>query len=117
MKKISEVAYNRLIVQADEAKQLGLDKLSDVVLKCLSNEVQEKLETYSSLALEQDLYEGLWKLAMNVVAYHDSKQVDVSKVDEAISRLATALLTEVEESLGVSGQVGGLEPKLPGEKE
>ncbi len=117
MKKINEVAHNRLMIQVSEARELGLEKMAAAVLKCVTAETDEKLDSYSSLELERDLYEGLWKLAMNVVAYHDSKQVDASKVDETISKLATVLLTEVESSLGVSGKVGALEPKLPGEKE
>lgn len=119
MKKLNKVAYDRLVIQAEEAKELGLDKLAEGVLSSIGSTSRDdgEHEVYSSVQLDKDVYNTLWKIAVNVLYYHDSKNVDISKVDETVSRLASVVLSEIESSLDLSNKVGGLEPKLPGEKE
>lgn len=118
MKKLNAVTYNRLICQAEEAKELGLDDLAEGVLSCVVTEQkEEERAVYSSVQLKKDVYLGLWKLAVDVMSYHDVNQVDAEKVHKTLELLADKVIKDVEASLRVSGKVGALEPKLPGETE
>lgn len=118
MKRLNKVAYERLVVQAQEAKELGIDHLAEGVLASIGaipKEESEK-ETYSSIELERDVYNGLWKIAVNIMAYHDTVKIDASKVDEVINSLSATVLAQLEKSIDLQGKVGASEPKLPGEK-
>jgi hypothetical protein len=117
MKKLNAVTYNRLICQAEEAKELGLDDLAEGVLSCVGDAPKEEKSAYSSVQLKKDIYLGLWKLAADVMSYHDINQVDAERVHKVLETLSDQVIKEVEASLMVSGKVGALEPKLPGETE
>jgi len=119
MKKLNKIAYDRLICQAEGARDLGLSQIVEGVLNAVGPVARDECEkeSYSSLELEKDIHNGLWKLAVNIMAYHDTKAIDAEKVDDAISRLSEVVIKEIESSLGALGKVGSLEPKLPGEKE
>jgi hypothetical protein len=116
MKKLSKITYDRLLAQAEEAKELGFDYLEEGIISSIGDEPTENQETYSSLQLDKDIYNDLWKIAVNVIAYHGAKVVDASKVDDVISKLAETVLSELEASLGKENEISPQEPKLPGQK-
>jgi hypothetical protein len=66
MKKINKLAYERLLIQAQEARQMGLIKLADSITQALTpNPEDESVEdvSYSFAELEDDIHNGMWKLA------------------------------------------------------
>jgi hypothetical protein len=119
MKSLKETMYNKIALQAEEAQDLGLKKLASAISDTLSvyePRPDDKHINYNHNELKLEVYSGLWKLAFEVIAYHDLKSADVQKIDKSITQMVDKFLGEVEASLQVSGVISPLEEKLPGEK-
>ena len=116
MKKLNEVVYRRLLLQAEEAKERGLHKLADGVLSSLGPVPEDEDVQYSYGELQEDIYKGMWKLAIHVMKYYDVDSVDAEKVSDALETLASQLIDNLEDTLDVNS-VGPLDPKVPGESE
>jgi hypothetical protein len=117
MRKLGQQTYKRLLAQAEEAKELKQTKLADVVLSALGPVFEENAGmTYTQKELDQTLYQNMWKMAVEVISYHDLTKVDIQKVDQAVKLLKSRVIEELEEALKVSGKIGGNEPKVPGQE-
>lgn len=116
MKKLNEIVYRRLLLQAEEAKEVGLHKLAGAVLSSIGPVPEDENSSYSYGELQKDIHEGMWKLAANVMKYHDVNSVDIERVDEVLETFANNLIASVEETLGAD-LIGPLDPKVPGESE
>lgn len=115
MKKLNSVIYEKMILQAEEAKEQNMTKLATAILGSLTSSPEDEIITYSSGELNNDIYKGLWKLSANVIKYHDLQSVDVEKINETIEILAEKFIENLEISLGVEkGTIGAIEGKLPG---
>ena len=116
MKKLNEIVYNKLLLQAEEAKEQGFVKLASGVFGSLGPVPEDEACKYNSEQLGEDVYNGLWKLAACVIKYHDTDSVDAQKVHEVLEMLASKLIEQIETSLGIdNAKVGPLEEKIPGE--
>ena len=116
MQKLNSIVYHKLLLQAEEAKDQKMIKLASAILNTLGPLPEDERCTYNFQELQEDVYQGLWKLAACVIKYHDSQSVDASKVHEVLESLASKLIDEVETSLNIDNtQVGPLEEKTPGE--
>lgn len=117
MKKLNATVYNKLLLQAEEAKHQHLTKLASGVLGAIGAFPEEEAAHYNLEELQSDVYDGLWKLAACVVKYHDVNSVDIERVDQVLEALADKLIDQVEISLRVSNeQIGSLEEKVPGQE-
>jgi hypothetical protein len=118
MKKLNAVVYNKLLLQAEEAKDQGLKKLAQGILGSLTPAPEEEKISYGSGDLNDDIYHGLWALSTNVLKYYDLESVDAEKVNEVIEIFAEKFISDLENTLGIDkGTIGPLEPTLPGENE
>jgi Na+-translocating ferredoxin:NAD+ oxidoreductase RnfG subunit len=116
MKKLNSIIYNKLLLQAEEAKEVGMDKLGSAIMNTLGSVPEEDSVQYNYEQLQDDVYQGLWRVATCVLKYHDLKSADATKVHEVLEGLASKLIKEVEQSLSVNNtQIGPLEDKVPGE--
>jgi hypothetical protein len=116
MKKVNPIIYERLLIQAKEAKDQGLIKLAEGVLNAIGPLPEDEVVSYDISSLNEDVYEGMWKLATHVFKYHDITSANVEKIHETIEALANKFIEDLETSVGVSNSaVGPLEPELPGE--
>ena len=118
MKKLNKVVYQKLLLQAEEAKEQGLTKLAGAVLSAVGPVPEDEAVKYSYGELETELYEGLWKMATYVFKYHDVESLDIEKVGEVIEILAEKLIDDVESAVGEGeiGVIGKLEQKVAGEE-
>jgi len=116
--KLNPIIYKKILLQANEAKFQGLTKLASAVLGGVGAVPKEDEEEmiYSSKNLKEDLYNGLWKLAFNVVGYHDLDTLDIEKLDSIIRSASEQFLNNIEGVSGVYGKIGAMEPDLPGQK-
>lgn len=116
MKKLNAVVYHKLLLQAEEAKYQGLNKLASGVLQALGPIPEDEQVNYNLEALQEDIYHGLWKLAGCLIKYHDLKSVDVERVHQILESLADKVVKDVKTSLNVENEsVGKLEDKVLGE--
>jgi hypothetical protein len=116
MKKFNKIAYNKLLLQAQEAKDQGLNKLSTAIFYTIGSMPEDSLEKYNYDQLKDDVYNGLWNLAGNVIKYHNLESVDSEKINSIIESLTDSFIEEIEENLQLDdGAVGPLESEIPGE--
>jgi hypothetical protein len=118
MKKLNDVVYNKLILQAEEARSQNMEKLAKGVLGSLTPNSEDDFNvTYGSYEMNDDVYSGLWRLATCIIKFHNVESADAEKINEAIESLAGKFISEIENSLGVEPKIAGpLEPKLLGQK-
>lgn len=117
MNKLNPIVYQKILLQAQEAKIREMKKLAGAVLNGLGPTAAEEKITYSSTELKEDIYNGLWKLAFNVVGYHDLESADIEKLNNAIAFATDNFVRDIEQALDVEGKIGPNEPKLPGQSE
>lgn len=117
MNKLNPIIYQKILLQAQEAKFRDMKKLAGAVLGSLGPTPAEEKIVYSSVELKEDIYNGLWKLAFAVVGYHDLDSADIEKLDKAIAFATDNFVKDIEQALDVEGKVGPNEPKLPGQSE
>ena len=116
MKKIGSVLYNKLLLQAQEAKDQGLTVLSERILEAIGPQPDDSVQTYSHVELKEDIHRDLWKIASKLFVFYDLASVDAQSVDRDIIRWTAKTLDELERTLGVDKIVkGSNEPDLPGE--
>jgi hypothetical protein len=113
---MNSTVYNKLLLQAEEAKDQGMKKLATGILSSLTATPEDESVKYSSSELDEDIYNGMWALAANVIKYYDVNSVNSEKVNEVIETLSSKFIKEIQASLGTDEiVVGPLEPILPGE--
>lgn len=116
MKKLNEVIYKKLFLQAEEAKEQGMVKLANSIFEAIGSHPNDELVQYSAGELRDDINKDLWKVAARLIHYYDVESADVEKINTAITALASKLTNDLEIALNVENVVvGPLEPKLFGE--
>ena len=117
MKKLNPVMYHKLLLQAEEAKELGMTKLASSILEAIGPYPEENPETYSYAQLQDDMHRGLWKLASQLMVYYDVQSADAEALNKVIVSWASKMTDDLEQTLNISDVKGPLEPPLPGEEE
>jgi len=116
MKKINSIIYNKLLLQAQEAKDRDMVKLANGIFSSIGALPEDEKANYNFNELENDVYQGLWKIASCIIKYHDVKSADAEKIHEALEAVADKLIEEVERSINVNNEsIGPLEEKVPGQ--
>jgi hypothetical protein len=117
MNKLSSITYNRLLAQAEEAKELKLEELADGVLNAIGPASRDEEEPFifSHSDLRDAVHKSLWKIAIEVISYHDHQKSDIQKVGAAIDNLTDNVLNTIHNSLNIVDHIGPGEPILPGQ--
>jgi hypothetical protein len=114
--KLNKIAYGKMALQAEEARDLGLTKLAGNVFMAIGSVAREEKMAYNEEHLMNDVEAGLWKIAADIIAYHDLDGVDIQKVEAIVDELGERVVASIEKTLGVEGDIGGLEEKVFGQK-
>jgi hypothetical protein len=93
-RQLNSTIYNKLVLQAQEAKEQNLTKLADAMSEVLAADPNDQRFLYSYSELEEDIYGQLWKAAANVFIYHDLDAVQIEKLDPIIKSIASKLLSQ-----------------------
>ena len=116
MKKLGNIAYNKLLLQGEEAKERGMEKLANSIFNAIGPTPRDKEDfIYSKNDLETDIKNNLWKTATNVIAYYDVNSIDAEKVNDIIEVFAKEFIDQLKAKLKVQEEVGKFEPPLPGQ--
>ena len=119
MAKLNKIAHSRLLLQAQEAKEMGLDRLARgmfFALKLAEEDADMPVSKYSYEQMQEEIYQELWELVSKVAQYYDVDDITAEKIDDVLQEMRDNFLEKVEEVLGVEeGSVGALEPEVPGE--
>ncbi len=118
MSKLDPIIYNKLLLQAEEARDQGMVKLADAITEAIGSMSNNKQEGQTYSSLQEDIHRDLWKIATKLIGFYGLDSVDALKVDTAVASWMTKTIDEIENTLEVGEVVKGpLEPKLPGETE
>ena len=112
MNKLNSVVYQKIVLQAQEAKLREMRKLASAVLNGLGPNPAEDKIVYSARDLKEDIYQGLWKLAFNVIGYHDLDSADIEKLDKAVAYAVDNFVKVIEHAMDVESKIGPNELKL-----
>lgn len=115
MQKFNSVVYNKLVLQAEEAKDQGLTKLAEGISSTLTEDPEDSPSTYSDEQLHDDVYKSLWAAASSVIKYYNVESVDAGKINDVLEDIVSIVVANVKNSIDVDSDIGPLEPKLPGE--
>lgn len=115
MLKLNKTLYNKLLLQAEEAKDQDNKKLANAILYTIGSMSEDEDVEYSYSALKDDIYNNLWKLSGYLMKYYDLNSVDAEKINSIIEPMAENFIEILESELEISDTVGPLEPKTPGE--
>lgn len=116
MKKLNEIIYHKLLLQAEEAKEQKLTRLASGVMAALGPTPENEKASYSFQEVEDDVHNGLWSIATCVLKYHDVSSVDAQKLDAVLEVFAYKLINDIEEVLNKTNTIGVLEPPVFGQK-
>lgn len=116
MKKLNSIIYGKLMLQAEEARDRDMLKLASDILASVELGPDDSKIEYSSEDLNNDIQEGLWKLAACVMKYHDIQSVDVEKMDDCLKLAGMTVRSMACTAIDLAyDDVGPLEPKVLGE--
>jgi len=116
MKRLNSVIYNKLMVQAEEAKIQGMEKLAHNILGAICGSPDDEAIQYSIGEMQEEVHHELWKLASHILKYYDTKNVDALKLNGVIESLANRFIEDVGGVIHVDAVIAGpFEPPVPGE--
>lgn len=114
--KLNETMYNKLLIQAQEAKEQGLTKLATGVLDAIGPCPRDEVKECYYEDMKDSIYNDLWKSAAKLMAYYDLDSAQIEKLGETIDFCTSTVIGEMERTLGVDNLVKGpFEPNIPGE--
>lgn len=114
--KLNTTIYNKLLAQAEEAKEQGMVKLADGILEAIGSFPADEAQEYTYVQLNDDIHRDMWKIASKLMVYYDVTSADAEKIDRTIISWAAQVVSDLERTLGVDSVVKGpLEPPVPGE--
>jgi transposase len=109
---MNKLLYDKLLLQAEEAKEQGMIKLAEAILQT----IHQDDEDLSYKELNNNIYNDLWKVASKIINYYDANNIDIIKVDNIINIIAYKFIDEVEVVLEKDKTIKGpFEPKVLGE--
>lgn len=116
MKKMNQQLRDRLILQASEAKTIGLTKLGEAVQDAvLHAQVATDTGVFNHQELVDAVQGALWKAACKIAIYHDLSMVDIQKIEGIVAVAANELIHSIERSYEVENKVGPFEEMVPGQ--
>ena len=115
MKTITEANMKRLIVQRDEAKTVGLEKIASQLsaqIGTVGVRADSEDYVYSKEELHNEVQNSLWDVAIRTQDFY-GKFADARVVQDIIEKQAEDFIQNIRVSVGA--EVGAYEPTLPGE--
>lgn len=98
------IIYNKLLLQAEEAKEQGFNKLASGILRAIGSEPEDVDVDYEYEELHKDVYESLWQLVNNIIEYHDLESVNAEKLDAVIDNFASDFIEQIESVIGTKSE-------------
>lgn len=105
------IIYNKLLLQAEEAKLQGFDKLASGIYKAIESGPDDTDIEYSDEDLHKDVYNSLWKLVDNVLEHCKSESADSEKLDKLIDVFASDFIEMITSAIRENSDQEDLEEK------
>ena len=115
MKKVGSTLYNKLLLQAQEANDIGYEKLGQAINEAIGSVPDESLE-YSYEELSDDMYKEMWKITASICNYYNVTSLDAKALDPFMEDLSKEIIAKLEGKLKLKLGKHTKEPKIIGEK-
>jgi hypothetical protein len=115
-RSITDTLKKRLLAQAVEANNMGLEKTAELIVTDLETTPERSDDdhyTYSSEELQQDVEQLVYTAALRVQDYFN-KTADAREVTDLTESFAQDLIDQVRHVIG-GNVIGPYEPQVPGE--
>lgn len=116
MRSITQNLFDRLVVQAEEAENLGLVKTAEAMTTQLEQVLVRPTKLpyqYDGLDYRKDLENIFWSALVRSADFHNTS-FDAKKASELVDSFVSDFMVEAETQFQVS-PIGAYEPSLPGE--
>jgi len=117
MRTITENLRNRMVAEAEEAETQGLVKIAENLTQQIErNDVRptDSHYIYSSEDFMSDVETKLWDVIVRTADFH-GKHIDAAQAQAIVESVATEMVHEIRNAIGVEHGVGAFEPPVPGE--
>jgi len=115
--KINKTLYNKLLLQAEEAKNHGMVKLASDVINSIEAFPEEEAKEYSRKEMQDDVSADVWKVATRVFNYYQVKSADIEILNKIIIQSSEQLISNLEKAINLKKDlIGKSEPLVPGEE-
>ena len=98
------IIYNKLLLQAQEAKLQGFHRLAGGIFQAIGDEPEDISVDYSREELQKDVHNGLWKLVNNIIEHYQIESVDAEKIDEFIDVFSSDFIEQLEALIDVDSK-------------
>lgn len=115
MTHVRKKIYDRIVAQAEEARDRGFDELSEFAFKSVGSFPEEEY-VYQKDEMENEVQTNLWKSAIEIIKYYDIVNADIGKINAIIKKCSEDLEKELKTSFDVKNQLGPFEEKVFGQK-
>ena len=118
MKKLNTVIYNKIILQAEQARELGMEKLSEAIFSTIGavSKDDSEIDDYSLAKLEDDVSKLLWKISYRIMDYYNLESVDVKKVEASVDDLTLLIMDELKYAMNIEKTISKKEPRVMGQE-
>jgi len=114
MVTLNEILKNKLLLQAEEAREQGMIKLGQAIVNAVDESSTD--EKYSYSQMNDEVHSDLWKVAARLMKYYNLYSIDAEQIDKVVLAWSNKLIEDLELSLGVDEVISSpTDIKLPGE--
>jgi hypothetical protein len=121
MLKISKILYKRIVAQAEEAKDLELNNLSEDIYRMLPKQYEIRNDDEKAISkeeLEQIIHQKVWEIFFVVSDFFEHKSLDILKTNEDVKEISEEILNIVTNKLKIpEDHPNYFKDKTPGEIE
>ena len=97
--KLNKIIYNKLLLQAEEAKDRKKKKLANAIFYAIGSMTDDENKKYLNKDMEDDIYQLLWKMSAHVIKRHNLESVDADKLNKLIENLTPEIIDQIESAL------------------
>jgi len=117
MRTISENLRDRMVAEAEEAETQGLVKVAENLTQQVEKNAvrtDDGRYSYSNEDFTNDIEASLWDVVVRTADFH-GQHVDAVQAQKVVESVATEMVREIRNAIGVTHGVGAFEPSTPGE--
>ena len=97
--KLDKIIYNKLLLQAEEAKERKKKKLANAIFYAIGSMIDDENKKYLNKDMEENIYQLVWKISAHVIKRHNLESVDADKLNKLIESLTPEIIEQIESTL------------------
>lgn len=114
---ITQLHYERLIAEAEEADLIGQIKVAEHLTRQIEKTAVREDNTsytYANESFQQDIEENIWSAIIRTADFH-GVSIDSMKAQELVEFYSQNLVKSIRSIGKIATEIGSYEPPIPGE--